>query len=408
MHTRLRTQEVKGRRAGKTNPVVVALLVGILASLVVLIVTLVRSGKATDESHASTSWRGETGSSTQNLDGAGGAGPTVVAQTPLPPEDRPKKIADPNRIKATLQKGKTYEVVLKGGFDGQVVDKAWAIKETVSIVYQAEMMLERTIEENDGEQIVELRHFVTARNAKVLAKVESVKIDLGIRGMLVLGGLEFVSPGSTEMLAVAKPVVEAILTPFSQRAVNARMVKAVGHVDSLSGKTIRIVYRDGMGVESLQPEGCSLNPDELDFVKRTAVLSDCYLMPNLKIAPGEPWSVNGSEMANFLDPTLRAFPSGEVELVREEEGVRKDDEEFAVLKIRRGVLRMNSTDSSMSKVGEFTPRGRIKYNLTEGFVSEGDLAGRFDIEEVSTNHILFETRFETHPTMQIQYSCKMR
>jgi opacity protein-like surface antigen len=95
-------------------------------------------------------------------------------------------------------KGKTYEVVLKGRFDGQVVDKAWAVKQTVSMAYQAEMKVERTIEENDGEQIVELRKFVTSRSVKLLAAVESVKIDLGPRGMLVLDAVAFVQPGVTQ------------------------------------------------------------------------------------------------------------------------------------------------------------------------------------------------------------------
>jgi hypothetical protein len=394
-------------RSGATNPVVVVLLSGILLALVALIFVLINSGKQTGGT-------GQVGvpDPPRKQDGSEAKSPAVaegqVARSDVPAEDRPKKINNPNRIKSTLQKGKTYHVVLKGGFDGQVVDKAWALKETVTLAYKAEMGLDRTIEENDGEQIIELRHFVSIRNIKVLAKLESVKIDLGLRGILVLGAIESVVPGTTQTLAMTQPLLEAVIGPFAQRAATDRMTKAVGHVDSLSGKKVRITYRDGMGVESIQPDGCTLTASERDFVMRTAVLSDCYLMPDLKIGPGEPWSVEGSELANFLDPTLRGFPSGHVEIVREDADVQKDGEQFAVLKIRRGVLTLNSSDSSHTRIGEFSPRGRLKYNLTEGFVKDADLAGRFDIEEVSTDHILFESRFETHPIMELQYSCKMQ
>ena len=378
MHATNRTKG-RSRHAGRSNVIVTGLLAAILVCLIILIGVLTRSRTC---------------------------GPVPLESTSK--EGRPRKINDPDRIKGALLKGRTYEVVLKGGFDGQVVDKEWGVKQTVSMAYQAEMNVERTIEENDGEVIVELRKFVTSRNVKLLADVDSVKVELGPRGTLVLGAIAYIAPRVTQVLATAKPIVEAILQPASQRAVTGKVTKAFGHVDSLSGKSVRITYRDGLGVESIQPVGCDLSASERAFIMKTAVLSDCYLMPNLKIAPGEPWNVDGSQLANFLDPSLRAFPAGQIEIVREKDDVHKGDEQYAVLKIQRGVVRLNATDASTNRVGEFTPKGRLNFNLTQGFVSDADMTGRFDIEEVSTDHILFETRFETHPIMQIQYTCKIR
>ena len=44
---------------------------------------------------------------------------------------------DPNRIKETLQQGKTYAVVLKAGLESQVEDKAWGFRKVVSLAYYA-------------------------------------------------------------------------------------------------------------------------------------------------------------------------------------------------------------------------------------------------------------------------------
>lgn len=75
---------------------------------------------------------------------------------------------------------------------------------------------------------------------------------------------------------------------------------------------MRITFVNGVGVEAIEPVGCTLTAEERDFVFGTAILSDCSILPDVKAKPGESWSVDGQELAGLLDPSLRGRPSGRV------------------------------------------------------------------------------------------------
>lgn len=192
-------------------------------------------------------------------------------------------------------------------------------RDVTNLSYLAEMRITRKIESNDGRRIVELRRFHQARNAKLLCDVESITIELGLPGQVLLGVLDAVEPGSTESVLVAKPLIEAILSITAQPVANASVTKAFAHVDTLAGKTVRITYVDGTGVEELVPVGCTLSESERDFIFATAVLSDCYIFPELNFEPGKSWSVDGSQRMCLIDPSFRGIPEGSVQVERTED-----------------------------------------------------------------------------------------
>ncbi len=390
-------RRTRGRRGG-TNPVVV-LLAGILAALVVLIGVM-----ATQKGCESP---GPPGSPPERTGPVVAEGQTVRRSELINPPPSPKPVGDPERIKETLRAGKTYHVVLKAGLDSRVEDKAWGVKEVVTLAYAAEMAIDRTVEVNDGKRVVELRHFVTSRNVKLLCDVEGVSIELGAPGVLLLGALEYVQPGTTAAVATAKPIAEALLGYGGQAVARSNATRAVAHVDSLSGKKVRITFVDGVGVESVEPVGCTLTAEERDFVFGTATLSDCYILPDVKVAPGKTWAVDGSQFAGFLDPSLRGRPSGQVVIAREAD-TREGGPPHATLAIREGTVTVDSSDARNRRVGSFTPEGRLLYSLDEGFVDRAALTGRFSVMEVSTDHILFETSFKSNPTLKIDYACTIR
>lgn len=247
---------------------------------------------------------------------------------------------------------------------------------------------------------------MVARNVKLLCDVEEATIDLGAPGVLVLGALAYLKPEAGIAITAAKPIADAILRRGAQTAARSEASKAVAHVDTLSGKSVRIIYADGVGVESIEPVACSLNRDELDFVASTAVLSDCYIW-DLKKAPGARWRVDGSQLVGLLDPSIRGTTGGDLGLVRDAD-IRDGGQTFALLKVEDGSLTINSSDASTRRIGTFTPRGTLRFSLLNKIVEEAKLVGRFELEEVSTDHILFETSFKTRPTLTVEYSCSVR
>jgi len=367
--------------AGKANPVITVLLSGILVALIVLIVVVVRNS---------------------------GPGPDETTVKPKPDENTVSKpIDDPDRIKETLQEGKTYRVILKVSINSRAEDKDWGVKQVTNLAYVGEMAMNRTIEQNNGRRIVELRHFETARNVKLLSDVEDVTIELGAPGMLVLAALETFAPGAGQATLAAKPIAEAILKGGAEVLAENVAGKAFANIDSLSGKKVRITYVDGVGVEGIEAVGCTLSPDERDWIAATAVLSDYHLFPELEIEVGGTWTVDGKEFTGFIDPSLRGVTSGEITIKRTS-NQPQGGKQYAELAIEDGYLSIDRSDDASKRVGTFTPRGTIHYSLTNRIVETASLTGDITIEEVSQDHLLFEASHKVQPKVNVSYSCQIQ
>jgi hypothetical protein len=374
-------------RSEATNHVVIVLLSGILLALVVLIVVALTSGKGCYVY-------------------PGQAPTSASAAAPLPQ----KPVNDPNRIKETLKVGRTYRGVLKAGFSARAEDEDWGVRTVASLAYAAETVVNRTIEANNGKRVVELRHFEVCRNVKILAEVEDLQIDLGLPGDILLGAITAIQPEVGVTIGVvaefAKPIAEGVLKAESTAALKQHAAKTFAFVDTLAGKKVRITYVDGLGVESVVPVGCKLSDEERNFLQTTAVLSDCHLM-DLKIQPGGRWTVDALQLGGFIDPTLRSIPTGEIRIQRERD-VEENGKIMAVLRVAEGVVTLEESDNSSHTVGRFVPKGTLRYNLADNYIQSGNLQGTFNIEQVSTNHILFKASLRVQPTMQVNYSCQLK
>lgn len=365
-------------RPARANLLVVGLLAAILVALVVLIAVLLLDRTGTFAGHS-----GEK-----------------TSQPPSP-------IENSDRIREALHAGKTYRAVVKAACDARVEDKSYAINKVITLVYAFDMALTRKIESNDGMRVVELRHIETCRSTKFLCDVESVSVDLGPPGDLLLEALEYIQPGTTVAVANVKPLVESILKLGTQVLAKDQAAKAFGQLDSLTGKKVRITYVDGVGVESVDPVECTLTASEHDFLKRTAVLSDCYLLPDMKSTPGQSWNVDGSQFAGFLDPSIRAVPEGQITVQRGDDQ-QLNGKRIATLTVTKGILELDASSQSSNRVGSFTPRGKLHFNIADGYISAAELAGHLVLESVSKDHLLFEARFHTQPRLQVSYSCQMK
>ena len=377
------------QRRGRSNPVIVALLSGIFVTLVVLVAVILLQGRG-DEPNGPPGTNGPSGPAPKHK-----------------PKHKPKRIDDPKRIKETLQVGKTYRTILKVGLEARVEDKDWGVKTITNLVYEAEMALDRTIKSNDGHRIVELRHFDNARSVKLLTDIEDVSIEFGPVGMLALGALDYLRPGTGATIVAAKPIAEAILARGADEVAKSTATKAFAHVDSLSGKTVRITYIDGVGIESVEPVDCTLTDSERSFVNGSAVVSDYYIMPQLNIKVGGTWTIDGGQFGGFIDPSLRGVPSGEIVVVRDSNHT-ETGKEYATLRIQGGYLKINESDDKTRRIGTFTPRGSFKYSISDRIVESAALVGQMVIEQVSKDHLLFEASFKVRPKVTVNYSCKIK
>lgn len=265
----------------KSNYLLIGLMVAILVAVLALIGVVVSSGPDNKK---------EDSQQNKQEDNKKKEDTRHVSEPPKPPE---KPINDPALIRQSAQEGKTYDIILKLGVEGEGSAEDWGVRQDCSIVFYSEAHILRTIEKNDGKRIVELRRIASCKQTKLHAKVKNVRINMGLPGVLVLGAIEEAIPGTTSAVEFLQPFVEKILASSSQSGMDEKVANLQKRVDSLSGKTVRIEYVDGVGVtEPPTPIGCELDESEKDFLMRTASLSDCYLFPDHAVKVGDHWSVS--------------------------------------------------------------------------------------------------------------------
>jgi hypothetical protein len=323
------------------------------------------------------------------------------------PPSPPKPVGDPDRVREVAQAGKTYQNLIKGGLNSRVTDKSWGIEQVTNLAYAFQFPFTRRIEKNDGRTIVEVREFGEVGTVKLLTEVESVRFGIGNTGRVMLSSiLEAVKPGSGQVVISAMEVAEVLLHSGAQMIADSNS-KAFVSVDSLAGKKVRITYEDGRGVTEIQPIGCSLNVEERDYIFGIASLLDYFAMPDVETKEGKSWSIDGSQLGSLIDPSLRGVSSGEVVVTR---GSDRQDagKQLTELHIQRGFLKIDRSDPSRGNIGSFEPRGSLTYNVTDGHIATADLKGAMKLEEVSKDHILFETRFVSKNEIEVSYFCEMK
>ena len=125
------------------------------------------------------------------------------------------------------------------------------------------------------------------------------------------------------------------------------------------------------------------------------------------IAEGQEWKVDARNFIELLDPTLRGVPSGEIVIKRQADESRSG-KQYAIPEIMSGYCKIIGSDDSKRRIGSFEPHGKLDYNIADGFIESASLEGRADFEELSEDHILFESRFRVKPTLTVNYKCTKR
>ena len=275
-------------------------------------------------------------------------------------------------------------------------------------VYGGNAVVLRTVESNDGTTVVERRTFERVATAKILTTVESLRFELGGFGDLAATLVDSVMPGTSDTITTVAPVAQYLLGQGYQQKLNENNARVKAQVDSLSGKTVRITYRDGEGVIDLEPIDCTLSDDEVGFLYATSVFSDCHIMPD-EMDIGDEWTVSGRELAMMLDPSWRALPSGDLDAVRLADKNAPGDETYAVVEVS-GSLDLDDSSDTTERIGTFTlarDGGEMEVSQTEGHVVRGVLRGTGTIRVQSKDHILFVARFRSQPDLIFEYRCEL-
>ncbi len=395
-----RDSEAAGR-----SPIVIALLAGILVALVALVVLVGISLRHSPSANPSTSATGSIGSGETRTNRE-----MQAAGVPVPPP--PKPVTDTSRIKETYPPGSRYRLVGKVALRGRASDKDWGVETVENLCYAGEVEVVRTIEKNDGTTLVETREFRRARTVSVFAHLEDVRVDLGPAGALILDLLDLYTGQLGQYSAIngasAKSLLQTIpgIQALADKLSTDEATKVVAFVDRLQGKQVRITYVNGQGVTTLTPLNGSLDADEQGFLLSVASLSDAYALPDLHSQEGQEWTVDAQQLVPILDPTLRARATGLVG-VRQGPIVTENGKHTTTLAVLSGsAVELVATDQESETLAHWYPQGTLVFSFDDKIVTEGHLSGHIQLQQRSTNHILFEARHTLEPDYQVTYSCE--
>ncbi|MDR0337906.1 MAG: hypothetical protein LBI18_12530 [Planctomycetaceae bacterium] len=332
-------------------------------------------------------------------------------------------------LKKSVEEQKVYDSLLRWTMYGKVEDKKWGVRTLLNMSYASEARLIRTVEKNDGTEIIVLYDFHSINTLEILCDVESVKLDFMKRAKpyLSVGSnvtttwlaplFDGMLPGTGTVLKLGGAAFPIAVDSFAEglalrgyKEISRLMdswnlgnkkgkINVFGSTDSLQGKKVRITHRHGV-VEVIEPVGCDLTETERNLCANLGVLADYHVMPKLDVPVGETWLVRADQFSNILDPSMRGIPSGTLEITRKE-----NSKTTAILEITGGFIELDSSDTKSNRIGRCTPRGVLRYNVQDGFVESASLQAEISIDRLSKKHLLFETRFKSTPKLEMEYEC---
>ena len=259
-----------------------------------------------------------------------------VVRRPLPcplSGERPAPLGDGVRDTRWPRLGATYVDRIKGGFTCPATYIEHRGKErAVRLAHVFETIEHHTIERDDGQRVVEIRHFERLWAVTLLCDAASPALDLGPPGEPLLDVLQGCEPHVGTRRVAPGSVAEAILrNPDRAVAADATTV-ALWHGDVLSGKTFRITYVKGGGVESIEPVGCSLTFRDCDRLFRLRLPGQEDLLAGRRDRNGT-WTVDAAQLASLTPRSLRELPEGS--MIVDAGNVRRGGTQRATLRIRR-------------------------------------------------------------------------
>lgn len=377
------------------------------------------------------------------LTGAGGSSP--AAPPPPPPAEEPK-ITEPVDIKpasdavqpdymavnrpAVLQnvrrQGKTYISSAAGNLNGQAVKKDWGFAATATFNYTWGMESTSYIEKNDGLTIVEVRSF-----DKVVENVAVSDVGVGMDipdevGTFLDVMVSFMNPSAAGWVSVLNKRsvtvpewaldllrnVNCLPPNFDPKVLLGRMKMFTQEEGKylLEGKKVRITFKDGQGIIRIEPiDGTALTPREMDVIKRSNFVMDHYLMPEREVAVGESWTVPGNVFGGMVDPRLSGKLTGEVKVSRKADFPMENNEIARRLGLEGGEVGFVSTVGNMSQTGRLhNISGSSLIPNSHNVVTEAEMTGYADYDEVSTDHLLFEARMTVTPKFRVRYTCEVK
>lgn len=225
-------------------------------------------------------------------------------------------VGDPQQVKSLLPAGATHVLHTKAGVAGALRPGcSWGRMRPFRVAYAFEAIIRRTVESNDGVRIVEVRHFEKVRMLRIISESKDLEVDLGPPEQEILRSFGDAHHVGTRRVD-ARQAAQAILRDGEKSLESCAAARAYVQVDSLSGKTARITYEDGLGVVSVEPIVGTLSESDKQLLAHTPVLADACFSAIPPTRSNSRVAADASQLAFLTLAPLRQIPQGRLEIER--------------------------------------------------------------------------------------------
>ena len=337
-------------------------------------------------------------------------------QKPLAEEFKPTKV-DTTRLIQTYAIGKSYRSIVHVSLTSRGTNKDWGIAADNTFAYVGEMVVDRTVESNDGTKMVLVQEFFAAKTLTAVTQIEGIRIELPPVGTLMLeglgqatawmGGVDIPRGWSTVLADSANLVLENPLARnLIATATRDNKAKIFRFIDSIEKKRMKVEFTNGSGATNIIPIGGDLTGEEADLVRLMNYSCDATILP-LDSKPGDTWTLRGADLMALIDPSMKATPTGLVTAQRLEDKT-VGDRSVARIEIIKGVLDMLSTTKKDFTSATWAPRGTLEYDFKDRIITSAELDGELIIQNRSTDHIIFEASWSQKPKYKVVYHCELK
>lgn len=313
--------------------------------------------------------------------------------------------------------GMFYRTSVTSTVQGRIEDKDWGLDKKVTLVHEGEIDFLREIKSVnvDHSKIVVGLEILSARDLEARLSLDDAVLDLPPAiGLLGKATRKFLFTGPTGLAAdIASDKVADWLRSDENRAkvlsrLNAAVKIATGKgiedhllsaklqpLEAYEGLTADYTYEAGKGLTEFETQATLSNEQEAR-VKDFSVYSEAYLLPDPRPDGPKEWEVDVKNIAHLLAPSQDLEVSGTLTIER-----GKQDGTVVALNIAQGKVVFTGGSDTTRVLGTWAARGTFYYDTATHNISEGELGGDVSLERRSTDHILFEEKFEAAPSYRV-------
>ena len=318
------------------------------------------------------------------------------------------------------EQGMLYRTTVTSTVQGRIEDKDWGLDKKVTLVHEGEIDFVREIKsvKSDHSEVVVALEILAARDLEARLSLDDAVLDLppavGILGKAARK-LVFTGPSGVAAGIMTDRAAEWLRSDENRTKVLSRLNSAVKMttgkgieehllsaklqpLEAYEGLTADYTYEAGKGLTNFETQAALSNEQEAR-VKDFSVYSEAYLLPDPRPNGPKEWEVDVKNIAHLLAPSQDLEVSGTLTFERGE-----TQNSLVELNISKGKVIFSGKSDTTRVLGTWAARGSLFYDTATHNITQGELSGAVSMERRSTDHILFEEKFEAAPSYRVAIS----